>query len=124
MSINNSVRLIGNLGNDIKLRDTANGVVGTVNIATKERWHDKETGLLTTHVEWHRLVFWNGLAENTAKYMGKGSRIAVVGRLRTRKWDKDEITYTVTEIHVDEVEFLSAKPTGPANKLIIEVGGE
>jgi single-strand DNA-binding protein len=121
MPINNSVRLIGELGNDLTLRQTSNGgVIGKVNILTKERWMDADTGLLGTHIEWHRLVFWNSLATNTAKYMGKGSKVAIVGRLRNHKRALDGETSYITEVHVDEVEFLSAKAPGRAKKVIIE----
>jgi single-strand DNA-binding protein len=113
-AITNSVSLLGHFGSDVEIRKTTGGVVGNVNLATNEKWRDSETGETVTHTEWHKLVFWGGAAETIAKYTGKGSRIAVTGRLRTRKWEKDGITRYTTEIHVDEFHFLSPAPA--ANK--------
>lgn len=126
MPVTNSVTLIGRLGADLKLKTFDNGgVVGNVSIATNERSRNPETGEARVRTEWHRLVFWDGLAENTAKYCGKGSLVAVGGKLRTRSWiDDNNVTRYVTEIHVEDVEFLSTKRPGSGGDadLIVEVG--
>lgn len=83
----NKVILIGNLGADPETRYTAGGkAVTNFSLATTESWSDKQSGEKKEHTEWHRVVFFDGLAEVAEKYLRKGSRCYVEGRLQTRKW--------------------------------------
>ena len=83
----NKVILIGNLGSDPELRYTPSGsAVANINLATTETWRDKVSGDLQDRTEWHRIVFFNRLAEIVGEYLRKGSKIYVEGSLRTRKW--------------------------------------
>ena len=83
----NKVILVGNLGNDPEVRATASGSrVATISIATSESWTDKNTGQKQEKTEWHRVVFFNRLAEIVEQYLTKGSQVYVEGRLQTRKW--------------------------------------
>ena len=83
----NKVILVGNLGADPETRYTASGsAITNVRIATSESWRDKQTGENQERTEWHRVVFFNRLAEIAGEYLRKGSQVYVEGSLRTRKW--------------------------------------
>lgn len=110
----NMVQLIGNLGRDPEFRAFSDGgSIASVRIATGEKWKDKKSGDMCEHTEWHNLVFHDRLAEIARDYLKKGSPIYIAGRLRTRKWQTDsgEDRY-ITEIRVDEMQMLGAKPEG------------
>ncbi len=108
--------LIGNLGADPEVRYTPAGkAVATVNLATTESWKDKATGEKKEMTEWHRLVFWDKLAEVVGEYLRKGSQIHVEGQNRTRKWtDKDGIERYTTEIIVSDMQMLGKKESNGA----------
>jgi len=113
----NKVILIGNLGKDPEIRYTANGAaIANVTIATSESWKDKNTGEQVEKTEWHRVVFFNRLAEIVGEYLKKGSKIFVEGRLQTRKWQdqQGQDKYT-TEIVAGEMQMLDSRGGGSAN---------
>lgn len=111
MSIN-KVILIGAVGKDPKINSTQNGdKVANFSIATSESWKDK-AGEKQERVEWHNVVVWGGLAGIVEKYVKKGTKIYVQGKLQTRKWtDKEGIEKYTTEIVLQgygaELELLS-----------------
>jgi single-strand DNA-binding protein len=107
----NKVTLIGNLGRDPETRYTPDGAAITnMSIATTSSWKDKSSGEKKEETEWHRLVFYNRLAEIAGEYLKKGSSIYVEGRLKTRKWqDKEGAEKTTTEIVVDQMQMLGGK---------------
>lgn len=107
----NKVILIGNLGSDPEARYTPNGsAVVTVNIATSTSWKDKQSGETQERTEWHRVVFFNRLAEIVNEYLRKGSKVYVEGSLRTRKWtDKNNVEKYTTEIIADEMQMLDGR---------------
>lgn len=113
----NKVILIGNLGADPEVRYMpSGGAAATLTIATSESWKDKQTGEQQERTEWHRVVFFNRLAEIAGEYLRKGSKIYVEGSLRTRKWqDKTsgQDRYT-TEIVGNEMQMLDSKGGGSA----------
>src|SRR5262245_66527094 len=113
MSGVNKVILIGNLGADPEIRHLQNGVsVANFRIATSETFKDKTTGEKREQTEWHSIVAWRGLAEITEKYLKKGSKVYVEGKLRTRQWqDKDGNQRYTTEIQADEMTLLD-RPSG------------
>jgi single-strand DNA-binding protein len=104
----NKVILIGNLGNDPEVRYTPSGsAVANISLATSETWRDKQSGELQDRTEWHRVVFFNRLAEIVGEYLRKGSKIYVEGTLRTRKWqDKTGVERYTTEIIANEMHML------------------
>jgi single-strand DNA-binding protein len=116
----NKVILIGNLGADPEVRHLQNGAsVANFRIATSETYKDKTTGEKREQTEWHSIVAWRGLAEITEKYLRKGSKVYVEGKLRTRQWqDKDGNTKYTTEIHADEMTLLD-RPTGSDNSPVM-----
>ncbi|MCB0811898.1 MAG: single-stranded DNA-binding protein, partial [Flavobacteriales bacterium] len=85
MSGVNKVILIGNLGADPEVRHLQTGAsVANFRIATSETYRDRQTGEKREQTEWHNVVAWRGLAEITEKYLRKGSKVYVEGKLRTR----------------------------------------
>lgn len=110
----NKVILIGNLGNDPEVRYTPNGnAVANVTLATSTTWRDKQTGELQERTEWHRIAFFNRLAEIVGEYLHKGSKAYVEGSLRTRKWqDKNGVDRYTTEIIANEMHMLDSRGTG------------
>ncbi|MFC6634541.1 single-stranded DNA-binding protein [Microbulbifer taiwanensis] len=108
----NKVILIGNLGNDPDTKYMpSGGAVTNVSLATSESWKDKQTGQQQERTEWHRVVFFNRLAEIAGEYLRKGSKVYIEGSLRTRKWqDKNsgQDRYT-TEIVASEMQMLDSR---------------
>ena len=83
----NKVILLGNLGNDPDIRSTNSGMtVATISLATGYSEKNQATGEWEDKTEWHRVVFFDNLADIVKKYLKKGSQIYVEGRLRTNKW--------------------------------------
>ena len=108
----NRVFIIGNLGQDPDVRAMPNGgSVTTISVATSESWKDKQTGQPVERTEWHRVIFFNKLAEIAAQYLKKGSKVYIEGQLRTRKWqDKDTgADRYSTEIVSNQMQILSSK---------------
>ncbi len=107
MSGVNKVILVGNLGADPEVRHLDNGVtVANFNLATSETFKDRQTGERREQTEWHRVVVWRGLADVVEKYVKKGSKVYVEGKLRTRKWEKDGIDRYTTEVYADNLTML------------------
>ncbi len=108
MSVN-KVILLGNVGRDPAIRYVGEHQMAEIALATNERGFRASDGsLMPERTEWHRLVLWDSNAELAEKYIRKGSRIYVEGKLRTRVWeDRTAIKHSVTEIYVDHVELLS-----------------
>ena len=96
----NKVILVGNLGRDPEIRSFSNGDrVANVNLATTDRWKDKQSGEMREATEWHRIVFNGRLVDIVEQYLRKGSQVYVEGSLRTRKWqDRDGNDKYTTEI--------------------------
>jgi single-strand DNA-binding protein len=112
----NKVILIGNLGNDPETRYMpSGGAVTNISLATSESWKDKQTGQPQERTEWHRVVFFNRLAEIAGEYLRKGSKVYVEGSLRTRKWqDKSGQDKYTTEIVASEMQMLDSRGGGQA----------
>jgi len=110
----NKVILIGNLGNDPEVRYTPNGnAVANVTLATSTTWRDKQTGESQERTEWHRIAFFNRLAEIVGEFLHKGSKVYIEGSLRTRKWqDKNGVDRYTTEIIANEMHMLDSRRTG------------
>jgi single-strand DNA-binding protein len=107
----NKVILIGNLGKDPETRYSADGAAITnITLATTDSWKDKATGEKKEQTEWHRVVFFNRLAEIAGEYLRKGRPVYVEGRLRTRKWtDKEGQDRYTTEIVADVMQMLGSR---------------
>lgn len=110
----NKVTLIGNLGADPEVRYMPQGgAVTTIGLATTRRWKDKVSGERKDATEWHRVIFFNRLAEVAGEYLKKGSQVYVEGRLQTRKWqDKEGHERYTTEIIAEEMQMLGSRSGG------------
>lgn len=106
----NKVILVGNLGNDPETRFLpSGGAVTNVSLATSRSWKDKN-GVQQEQTEWHRVVFFNRLAEIAGEYLKKGSKVYVEGSLRTNKWqDKEGVDRYTTEIIANEMQMLDSR---------------
>ena len=111
----NKVILVGNLGRDPEVRYSPDGAaICNVSIATTSQWKDKNSGERREETEWHRVVFYNRLAEIAGEYLKKGRSVYVEGRLKTRKWQDKESgadRYS-TEIVADQMQMLGGREGG------------
>ena len=108
----NKVILIGNLGKDPDVRHLENGAtVANFPIATSENYKDRKTGEKVSQTEWHNIVVWRGLADITERYLKKGDKVYIEGKLRTRSWqDQDGNTKYTTEVVADNLTMLGKSP--------------
>ena len=113
----NKVILIGNLGQDPEVKYMpSGGAVANISIATTENWKDKASGEKKEKTEWHRVVFFNRLAEIVGEYLRKGSSVYIEGQLRTRKWqDQSGADRYSTEIVAREMTMLGGKSGGSSD---------
>lgn len=107
----NKVILVGNLGKDPETRYlSTGGAVTNITIATSESWTDKQSGQKQERTEWHKVVFFNKLAEIAGEYLKKGSKVYVEGSLKTRKWqDQSGQDKYTTEIVASEMQMLDSR---------------
>ncbi|RVU84487.1 single-stranded DNA-binding protein [Leucothrix sargassi] len=110
----NKVILVGNLGNDPEVKYMpSGGAVTNISVATAESWKDKTSGERVDRTEWHRVVFFNRLAEIAGEYLKKGSQVYLEGSLRTRKWqDQNGQDRYTTEIVGSEMQMLGSRTGG------------
>lgn len=116
----NKVIIVGNLGSDPDTRYTQGGAaISNLSVATSRSWKDKQTNELKEETEWHRVVMFGKLGEIAEKYLKKGSKIYVEGRLQTRKWqDKQGQDRWTTEVIGEHMQMLDSKQSSgrPANQ--------
>lgn len=107
----NKVILIGNLGKDPEIRFLESGVaIANFSLATSETYTDRTSGERRNQTEWHNIVLWRGLAEVAEKYLKKGQKVYIEGKLRTRSWnDKEGNTRYTTEIVADNMTMLTPR---------------
>ena len=108
----NKVMLIGNVGQDPEVRYVEQGVaVARLSMATTERGYTLQNGTqVPEHTDWHTVILWKKLAEIVEKYVRKGDRIYIEGRIRYRSYDdKQGQRRYATEIWADNMEMLSPK---------------
>lgn len=113
----NKVILVGNLGQDPEVKYMpSGGAVTNISIATTDTWKDKATGEKKENTEWHRVVFFNRLAEIVGEYLRKGSQVYIEGNLRTRKWqDQSGQDRYSTEIVAREMQMLGSRAGGSSD---------
>ena len=128
----NKVMLIGHLGDEVKMHYFDNGgALGRFPLATNETYTNKSTGERVTNTDWHNIVVRNKAAEVCEKYLSKGDKVYIEGRIKTRKWTGEDGNdrYT-TEINVDDFTFLNNKgaeilgETGSSNETSPSVNQE
>ena len=110
----NRATIIGNIGRDPELRYSAAGAaVCNITVATSRNWKDKTSGEKVEETEWHRVVFYDRLAEIAGEYLKKGRSVYVEGRLKTRKWtDKEGVERYTTEIVAENMQMLGGREDG------------
>jgi len=110
----NKVMLIGHLGDDVKTTYfDGGGCIGRFPLATNETYTNRQTGERVSNTEWHNVVVRNKAAEICEKYLSKGDKVYVEGRLKTRQWQgEDGVTRYTTEVQVTDFTFLSNKGDG------------
>lgn len=135
----NKVILIGHLGDEVKMHYFEGGnAIGRFPLATNETYTNRQTGEKVTTTEWHNIVVRNKLAEICEKYLSKGDKVYLEGRIKTRQWEgEDGVKRYTTEIHVVDMTFLTTKkelnapppqnevkPTEPSNQDITKQENE
>ncbi len=113
----NKVTLIGRLGADPEVKYMPSGSALTnIRLATTFRWKDRQSGERREETEWHRITFFNRIAEVAGEYLRKGSLVYIEGRIRTRKWqDQNNQDRYSTEIIADQMQMLDSKSGGTGN---------
>jgi single-strand DNA-binding protein len=114
----NKVMLIGHLGDEVKMHYFDGGnCIGRFPLATNETYTNKQTNERVTNTEWHNVVVRNKAAEICEKYLSKGDKVYIEGRLKTRKWQDDSGNdrYS-TEIHCTDFTFLTTKNESGSNQ--------
>lgn len=114
----NKVIIVGNIGRDPEVKYSPSGAaICNLSVATTSSWKDKTTGEKKEETEWHRIVFYNRLAEIAGEYLKKGRAVYIEGRLKTRKWQDKETgadRYS-TEITADQMQMLGGRDSAPAD---------
>ena len=107
----NKVIIVGNLGKDPEVRYMPSGsAICNINVATTRQWKNKESGEKQEETDWHRIVFFDRMAEIAGEYLKKGRSVYVEGRLRTRKWtDKEGKDQYTTEIVATDMQMLGSR---------------
>ena len=108
----NKAVILGTLGTDPEVRQTANGsMVVNLSVATNESWKDKQTGEAQERTEWHRIVVFGKLGEVASQYLRKGSKAYFEGRIQTNKWqDQSGNDRYTTQIIANQMEMLGGRP--------------
>lgn len=107
----NKVMLIGHLGDEVKVKYFEGGnCIGRFPLATNESYTNKQTGERVTNTDWHNVVLRNKAAEICEKYLSKGDKVYIEGRLKNRQWQaEDGTTKYTTEVHASDFTFLTTK---------------
>jgi single-strand DNA-binding protein len=110
----NKVIIIGNLGKDPEVRYLPSGAaICNITVATSRQWKDKTSGERQEETEWHRITFFDRMAEIAGEYLKKGRPVYVEGRLKTRKYtDKDGVEKYATDIVATEMQLLGGREGG------------
>jgi len=118
----NKVMLIGHLGDEVKMHYfEGGGCIGRFPLATNETYTNKQTGEKVTNTDWHNVVVRNKAAEICEKYLSKGDKVYVEGRLKNRQWQgEDGNTRYTTEVHVQDFTFLTNKNEVGANMQAVQ----
>src|SRR5882724_4799009 len=127
MSGVNKVILLGRLGKEPESRTLESGtMVVNFTLATSEVYKDRVTGERKEVTDWHNVVLWRGLAETASKYLHKGDQVYIEGKMRTRSWEKDNVTRYTTEVIGDSMTLIGGKQGGNSNyeKPVMQAGGQ
>ena len=119
----NKVIIVGNLGKDPEVRYLPSGsAICNITVATSRQWKDKTSGERQEETEWHRITFFDRMAEIAGEYLKKGRSVYVEGRLKTRKYtDKDGMEKYSTEIVASDMQLLGSRNGGAGG---MDAGGD
>lgn len=106
----NKAQLIGNVGQDPEVKEVNGNKVASFSLATTERYKDK-SGEVKTLTEWHNVSIWGKLAEIVEKYVKKGSKLYIEGKIKTDSYEKDGVKKYTTRIIGSEIKMLDSKPS-------------
>lgn len=110
----NKVILVGHVGIDPEVKTLENGVkMARVRVATTEKLFNREKNEYVENTEWHNVTMWRGLADVADRYIHKGTQLYIEGKLRNRKYTKNDVDYITTEIIAEEVKMLGKKEGAP-----------
>ncbi|MGB3775526.1 MAG: single-stranded DNA-binding protein [Leeuwenhoekiella sp.] len=112
----NKIMLIGHTGDEVKMHYfEGGGCIGRFPLATNEDYVNKTTGERVSNTEWHNIVVRNKAAEICEKYLAKGDKVYIEGRIKTRKWQDDKgMDRYSTEVQCNEFTFLTPKDASGA----------
>lgn len=120
----NKVIIVGNLGQDPEVKTTPQGTpVATISVATSDSYKDK-SGEWQENTEWHRITLWDYMADTAGKYLHKGSKVYIEGKLQTRSYEKEGITRYITEIRALQLVLLDSNPNSGSSDNYGGGGGE
>jgi len=125
----NKAIIVGNLGQDPEVKHLdGDRTVANFSIATSEKYNDRN-GNKVENTEWHNIELWGKTAEVAEKYLKKGSRVYVEGKLKTENWEKEGVKHYKTKIVGFTIQMLDRKPEGSnqspaANSSSVEPGGD
>jgi single-strand DNA-binding protein len=110
----NNVILVGYVGIDPEVKTLENGVkMARVRLATTEKLFNREKNEYVENTEWHNVTMWRGLADVADRYIHKGTQLYIEGKLRSRKYMKNDVEFITTEIIAEEVKMLGKKENAP-----------
>lgn len=110
----NKVILVGHVGIDPEVKTLENGVkMARVRVATTEKLFNREKNEYVENTEWHNVTMWRGLADVADRYIHKGTQLYIEGKLRNRKYTKNDVDYITTEIIAEKVKMLGKKEGAP-----------
>lgn len=117
----NKVILVGNLGSDPEVKTFDSGKqVASFSLATSESYKDKHTGEKKSQTEWHNVVVWGSLADVAGKYLKKGSKVYVEGKIKTRAYDSNGSKKYIVEIVADSFQMLGEKPKAAQEQAVAD----
>lgn len=109
----NKVQIIGRVGKDPEIRYSSSGdAIASFNVATSEKYKDKQNGEFIEKTEWHNVSAFKKLGEIVGQYIKKGALIYIEGKIQTRKYEKDNVTHYATSIIASDLKMLGAKDAG------------
>jgi len=113
----NQIIIVGNLGGDPEIRNLEGGTtVGNLTVAVTEKFKNKSGETIET-TEWFRVIVWNRLAEFVGKFSKKGCKVLVIGKIKTRSYEKDGTKHSVTELHAERIEQLTWPKEGAGEEV-------
>lgn len=111
--MHNRISLIGNVGNQPEIRMVGDSKVASICLGVTEKGYTTKDGKkIEDKTTWFRIGFWRGLAEIVEKYVNKGDKLFVEGKMLSREYEKDGVKYTAWEVTATEIELLTPKKDG------------